>query len=204
MLTVQPANITSLDPDSQEVLRVHQQWWKANVGLDMASMQECFPSGNAFSMFNRNGFTYFGVDELTKLWEHYSQGPPRLIQTVAVLRLEVSADIAWLICELKYRRVAPVTDANHWEPTNVDEIFGSKATEIYHRDDGEGRPEWRMWHFHSGPLHAADESRPAFDDEDRTNELGHNPYGPPLTYTFTLEGRAGQASLEDGIPDSLS
>ena len=54
---MQRANITSLDHDSREILRIHKQWWKANVGLDMASMRECFPSGNALSMFNRNGFT---------------------------------------------------------------------------------------------------------------------------------------------------
>ena len=197
---VQQPNTKSLDHDTRDVLRVHQQWWKANVGLDMEAMKGCFPSGDAFSMFNRNGFTYFGVDELTKLWEHYSQGPPRLIQTVAIVRLEVSSDIAWLICELKYRRVSPVTSDDHWEPANVDEVFGSKATEIYHRDDGNGRPEWRMWHFQSGALHPANENRPAFDDSDQTSQLGYNPYGPPLTYTYTLEGYAGQASLEEGIP----
>lgn len=200
MPSVQQPNTKSLDHDTREVLRVHQQWWKANVGLDMAAMKECFPSGDSFSMFNRNGFTYYGVDELTKLWEHYSQGPPRLIQTVAIVRLEVSSDMAWLICELKYRRVSPVTSDDHWEPANADEVFGSKATEIYHRDDGNGQPEWRMWHFQSGALHPAGENRPAFDDSDQTSQLGYNPYGPPLTYTYTLEGYAGQASLEEGIP----
>ena len=38
------------------------------------AMQACFPSGDALSMFNRNGFNYFGVDELTKVWEHYAKG----------------------------------------------------------------------------------------------------------------------------------
>ena len=194
---VQRPNPTSFDHDTSEILRIHQQWWKANVGLDIGSMQQCFPSGDAFSMFNRNGFTYFGVDELTKLWEHYSEGPPRLIQTVAVLRLVVGGDLAWLICELKYRRVSPVTSDDHWEPAGVDQVFGSKATEIYHRDDGNGNPEWRMWHFQSGALHSGEENRPAFDDAEQTNQLGHNPYGPPLTYTYTLEGYEGKASFED-------
>ena len=198
---MQRANITSLDHDSREILRIHKQWWKANVGLDIPSMQACFPSGNALSMFNRNGFNYFGIDELTKVWEHYAEGPPRLIQTVAVLRLVVSSDIAWLLCELKYRRVASVTSESHWEPTNsADQVFGSKATEIYHRDDGNGRPDWKMWHFHSSALQPADQNRPAFDDAEQTGQFGYSPYGPPLTYTYTLEGHAGQASLEDGIP----
>jgi hypothetical protein len=192
--------ISTLDYDRREIIRLHKQWWKANVGLDIPAMQECFPSGMSFSMFNRNGFNYFGIDELTKLWEHYSQGPPRVIQTVAILRLAVSSDIAWLICELQYRRVAPVSDASHWEPVNEGGIFGSKATEIYHRDDGDGRPEWRMWHFHSGPLQSADEPRPGFGNEEPRSGLGASPYGPPLTYTYTLEGRAGQVSLDEGMP----
>lgn len=198
---MQRANITSLDHDSREILRVHKQWWKANVGLDIPAMQACFPSGEAFSMFNRNGFNYFGVDELTKVWKHYAKGPPRLIQTVAVSRLVVGSDIAWLLCELKYRRVSPVTSEGHWEPTNTDQVFGSKATEIYHRDDGNGKPEWRMWHFHSSALQPDGEARPAFEEEDAPTELGHSPYGPPLSYTFTLEGHAGQASLDEGLPE---
>ena len=97
------------------------------------------PLGEAFHV-QQEGFNYFGVDELTKVWEHYAKGPPRLIQTVAVSRLVVGSDIAWLLCELKYRRVSPVTSEGHWEPTNTDQVFGSKATEIYHRDDGNGKP----------------------------------------------------------------
>ncbi len=124
---MQRLNITSMDRDTREILRVHKQWWKANVGLDFEAMQACFPSGDAFSMFNRNGFTYFGVEELTKLWEHYAEGPPRLIQTVAVLRLAVSSDIAWLICELKYRRVSPVTPDEHWDPANGEALRPAPA-----------------------------------------------------------------------------
>ena len=187
--------IGTRDHDAREVLRLHKQWWKANVGLDIAAMQKCFPSGDAFSMYNRNGFNYFGRDEVIRLWKHYQQGPPRIIQTVAVLRLVVSSDIAWLICELQYRRTAPVTDATHWEPTDTDAVFGSQATEIYHRNDGDGRPVWKMWHFHSSALHPLGENRPAFDDAGTTGTFGYSPYGAPLTYTYTLEGQAGQAAL---------
>ena len=55
-------------------------------------MQACFPSGGAFSMFNRNGFNYFGVDELTKVYRTLRQRTQG-IQTVAVSRLVVGSDI---------------------------------------------------------------------------------------------------------------
>ena len=163
-----------------------------------STWQPCgvFPSGDALSMFNRNGFNYFGVDELTKVWEHYAKGPSRLIQTVAVLRLVVSSDIAWLLCELKYRRVAPVSE--ELVAGNTDQVFGSKATEIYR--DGNGRPDWKMWHFHSSALQPDGESRPAFDDEAPSTNWAQ-PTRSAMTYTYTLEGHAGRAILER-IPPS--
>lgn len=175
--------------DRQQVIALHKKWWKANVGLDVPSMRQCFPSGMHFSMFNRNSFTYFGVEELTALWQHFRDTgiPPRMTQTVAILRVEVRADTAWVISELTYQRVAPVQTERHWEQPGVNQTFGSKATEIYHRDNGEGVPEWRMWHFHSGPLQPFDEPREPFGDTLTQRGLGGNPYGEPITYTFTLE-----------------
>lgn len=181
-----------LSPDTTEhdraqVIALHQKWWQANVGLDIPAMSECFPSGKNFSMFNRNSYTYFGLDEVTRLWQHYrATTPPRLTQTVAIVRVEVRADTAWVISELTYRRTAPATTPRHWEVLDG-EVFGSKATEIYHRDNGDGVPEWKMWHFQSGALQPFDEPRPAFDDTLADRGLGGNPYGEPLIYTVNLQ-----------------
>jgi hypothetical protein len=171
------------DEDRQDVLAVHEKWWRANVGLDIPSMRECFPSGMNFSMFNRNSFTYFGIEELTSLWQHFIDIgiPPRLSQTVNVVRLEMRGDTAWLCAELTYRRGS--SDVNqHWEEGDGD-LFGSKATEIYYRDTGDGTPEWRMWHFQSGPLQPWDETRPGFDDTLTQRGLGGNPYGFSISTT---------------------
>ena len=179
-----PPNTTEWD--RRQVIALHQKWWRANVGLDIERMRECFPSGDNFSMFNRNSYTYFGLEEITTLWLHYrATVPPRLTQTVAVLRAEVRGDTAWVISELTYRRTAPADTPRHWEQADG-EVFGSKATEIYHRDDGAGSPHWKMWHFHSGPLQPFDEPRPAFEDTLTQRGIGGNPYGDPLIYTVNL------------------
>ncbi len=178
---------TGNEADRAAVLAIHQQWLRANVGLDIPAMRECFPAGDRFSMFNRNSYTYFGIDEVTRLWQWFrdTEVPPRMTQTDAILRLEVDGDTAWIVYEMTYARVAPVTSARHWEVLDG-EVFGSKATEIYRRDDGAGRPVWKMWHFQSAPLQPLEFPRPAFDDTLRQRGLGGNPYGQPLVTTVSL------------------
>lgn len=174
--------------DREAILAVHKRWWAANVGLIVEEMRECFPAGNAFSMFNRNDFTYFGIEELTALWHHYRASvPPRKTQTVAVMRLEVVGDVAWLMSELQYERSGAAPDNGHWEKSQDDSlVFGSKSTEIYHRDDGRGNPVWKMWHFHSSALQPVDQPRPAFDDTLNDRGLGGNPFGEPALHTVNL------------------
>jgi hypothetical protein len=56
-----------------------------------------------------------------------------------------------------------------------------RSTEIYKRDDGEGRPIWKMWHFHCSPLPPADALRPGFKDTAQSRGgLGSNPWGEPI------------------------
>jgi hypothetical protein len=182
----------SLSPDTfaqdrAQVVAVHRKWWKANVGLDIPSMRECFPSGNAFTMYNRNSFTYFGIEELTALWQWFRDtgAPARLTQTVAIMRIEVRADTAWVISELQYKRSTP--RPSDWENADVDSTFGSKATEIYHRDDGNGNPRWTMWHFQSAVLQPVNKPRDPFNDVLTQRGLGGSPLGEPLVYTVTLD-----------------
>ena len=175
----------SIDQDREAILAVHRKWWSANVGLDIPPMVECFPSGENFSMFNRNSFTYYGVDEVAALWQHFIDIgiPPRLTQTVNINRFEVWGDTALIACELTYRRTEVVRQ--NWERSDA-ELLGSKATEIYRRDSGDGTPDWRMWHFHSGPLQPFDEPRPLYGDTLDERGLGGNPYGVTISTTTEL------------------
>src|SRR5438067_1657613 len=64
------------------------------------------------------------------------------------LRLEVSADMAWLGCENIVRvELAPGLEV----PGIPKTPFRIRSTEVYQRDDGAGNPVWRMWHFHCSP-----------------------------------------------------
>ncbi|MCW2523485.1 MAG: hypothetical protein JWO63_1820 [Frankiales bacterium] len=175
-----------IEQDRQDVLDAHAKWWRANVGLDIPAMRECFPSGMNFSMFNRNGFTYFGIEELTSLWQHFIDVgiPSRLTQTVNVVRLDVRGDTAWLCAELTYRRGRSEVNQD-WEE-GAEDLFGSKSTEIYYRDTGDGTPQWRMWHFHSSALQPWDEPRPGFEDTLTQRGLGGNPYGLSISNTTDL------------------
>jgi hypothetical protein len=178
---------TTVEADRAAVLEIHKKWWKANVGLDIPRMVECFPAGDSFTMFNRNSFTYFGIEELTRLWQWFrdTDAPPRITQTVSVMRLEVRGDTAWLACELTYRRVA-AEEERHWEVLDGD-TFGSKATEIYQRDDGNGNPEWKMWHFQSAALQPFDAPRPSGGATLRERGLGAGWVSDPFVYTTTLD-----------------
>jgi hypothetical protein len=39
-----------------------------------------------------------------------------------------------------------------------------RETVVFRRDDGQGNPVWKIWHFHCSPLAPASEPRPGFGD----------------------------------------
>jgi hypothetical protein len=80
------------------------------------------------------------------------------------------------------------TGSDTWQVDNTDnqhDPFRLRATEVYQRDDGEGKPVWKMWHFHASPLPPEDEKRPCFDDTGAERGLGANPWGEPLRVVGT-------------------
>lgn len=157
--------------DKAQILALHRRWWKSNIMFDIANMRPNFPEGaDTFLQFNRNGYTYFGREELTTLWELLIEhNYERYSQTTAIIRFEVRADTAWI--------AADTTATSKDGPTGEIYESSSRSTEIYHRDNGAGVPEWTMWHFHAS-AHADHESRrPAFDDRLADRGLGANPLG---------------------------
>lgn len=158
------------EEDVQKLLELHNRWWYANHLIDIPLMQTCFVEGTPYHMFNLQGHPYYGLAEKTKLWEFYKTqlrlavDPPRQI-----VQFLAQGDLAWLSAEI----VFPVQEVGDkgldTRGTNYDpkDSLRIRSTECYRRDDGNGNPEWRMWHFHCSPAPDADDPRPAYGDTAR-------------------------------------
>jgi len=181
--------VPTLDEDRDAILQVHKNWWEANHQLVIPLMESCYPSGMAYLMFNLNGHPYFGIEEKVKLWEHYRKELDVLkFPDIEIMRLEISGDMAWIACEgvFPIRAVgAEGTGSATWElQEGIDyNDFLLRATEVYHRDDGDGNPEWKMWHFHCSPMPPADEQRPGLGGSLQERGVGGGPGITPLRVT---------------------
>jgi ketosteroid isomerase-like protein len=175
------------EQDREDILKLHKDWWEANHRLDIPLMQSVYPSGMSYLMFNANGHPYFGIDEKSKLWKWY-QGQLNIVAfpDAEIMRLTISGDMAWIGAEVIFP-MAPAGDSGTgsatWEMQANPDDNRIRATEIYQRDDGDGNPVWKMWHFHASPLPAADEPRPGFGDTGRERGLGAGPGITPLRVT---------------------
>jgi hypothetical protein len=161
----------SVEQDREAILAVHRAWWKSNHGNDIELMRTAFPAGDAFLQYNLSGHPYYSRDELTRLWEHYKD--QILVENPVLFngRLELDGNMAWIACEGRvdlHATGAEGTAAVQLEAPPEPVTYRFRSTEIYHRDDGEGNAEWRMWHFHCSLLAPEDEPRPAFGDTVRS------------------------------------
>lgn len=181
---------STVEQDRRDILKIHKDWWEANCGLDIPRMASCFPKGMNYLMFNANAHPYFGLDEKIRLWEWYrNELEIPEIADIRIMKLDIRGDMAWLGCEgiFPMRPIgASGTGSVTWK---VDETevtrFLIRASEVYERDDGEGNPVWKMWHFHASPLPPADEPRPSIGDTVEQRGVGWNPWGEPLRVTGT-------------------
>lgn len=164
--------------DLDEILRLHREWWESNLLLEIPRMAAVFPDpGDEYLMFNFNGHPYFGMAEKTALWEWYREHG--LDQSEGfnerIMRVEVRGDTAWLACEVFFPYGQ--ADGEAYTLDSVDTPW-VRATEIYHRDKGDGTPEWRMWHTHISAMADPDETRPGFADSTKARGLGWVPWEP--------------------------
>ncbi len=189
MIIVVPAKdeaaIASVAADRDEILARHRDWWIANDGLDIPMMQKAFPTGDAYLQFNLNGHPYFGIKEKTELWEWYIKNLGLGLSDVVVMKFIIDGDTAWIASELTIplKATGPAgTGSDSWVLEDPDEwtSYRARVTEIYHKDDGDGNPAWRMWHYHASPLPPEDETRPAFSDTPAERGIGGTPWGPPV------------------------
>ncbi|MGH7964969.1 MAG: YybH family protein [Candidatus Binatia bacterium] len=153
--------MSTIETDRQEILRLHEVWWKANLTADIPNMRTVF-AGEKYLMYNLNGHPYYGLGQKTKLWEVL--GAMLTIPDISEpidLRLEIVGDVAWLACENIVRiQLKPGVELSSLPTTP----FRIRSTEIYQRDDGTGNPVWKMWHFHCSPTAPDDAPRIPFGD----------------------------------------
>jgi hypothetical protein len=189
--------MSSLERDRSEVLKVHYDWWLANQCADIPLMTTCYPTGLNDLMFNYNWHPYFGIDEKVRLWEYYKAAGLTLetAPDVRIMKLEIIGDLAYIACEAELSTVVPESASGLIDEVQALPSPGQRitercrATEIYKRDDGEGRPIWKMWHFHCSPLPPRDAVRPAFNDTaDSRGPLGWNPWSEPLSVIGPARG----------------
>ncbi len=162
--------------DAAEIRKVHREWWASNNGLDVERMRRCFAPD--YLMWNLNGHPYYSLAEKVTLFRYYQDhmvptDPPELWD----IRVTVDGDMAYVTAE----GILPVTVASEegsgsslidamaprYERRGDQVLFRFRETSVFRRDDGEGNPEWRIWHFHCSPLAPEDEPRPCFRDTAR-------------------------------------
>jgi pimeloyl-ACP methyl ester carboxylesterase len=110
-------------------------------------------------MFNYNWHPYFGIDEKNRLWEYYKASGMRLEPPdVRIMKFEVIGDVGYIANEFEVRTTMPedvqhlIDEVQALPPPGETMTDRGRATEIYKRDDGEGRPIWKMWHFHCSSM----------------------------------------------------
>ncbi|MCP9950916.1 YybH family protein [Actinomadura madurae] len=182
------AHLTS---DEEQILRLHRDWYYSNFNINIPLMRTVFPPGERdFLMFNLNDHPYFGVDDLANLWSFYARTDRWGLCEDHVMRLDVSGDMAYVVSEGIYPSYIVRDPDGTPLPEEIPVIFDYRSTEVYKRDDGEGRPEWKMWHFHCSTRPADDEVPPAKTEKDTAEArgLGNTPYGTGTRTDYSAYG----------------
>ncbi|WP_051791172.1 YybH family protein [Amycolatopsis jejuensis] len=150
-----------------EAIRVaHRDWWAANHTQEIPRCSRNFAPDTL--MFNLNGHTYYGLDEMIKAWEFYVGAIDVDVVDLWDYRIFVSGDLAYITCEGVFPTKKSAEEG--WGASNLD--IGEqdvapvrfRETSIARRDDGNGNPVWKIWHFHCSPAAPADEERPGMAD----------------------------------------
>jgi hypothetical protein len=168
------APLRSIENDRREILAVSTKWWDANRNFSIAMMCEAFVGGDKFHGFNLNGHTYSTIDEWVQLWEYLGHvmtplsesgsGEPAMAEP-RDLRLIIRGDMAFLTAESTFTvKVLPSSDSESAMLSGPDSVMRIpfRTTEVFVREDHEGNPVWKMWHFHCSPHAPEGERRMGF------------------------------------------
>jgi hypothetical protein len=152
-----------VEKDRQEILRLHDDWWGAHIDMDIDRARNALALGGKTLEFGLTGHTYSDKD-LDNFTPTYELTAPVEFNN---LKMIINGDVGWVTCEatIRYRALdSSGTGSSIMAADESETSLHFRATEIFMRDDGEGNPEWRMWHGHFSPSAPAGESRPGLDD----------------------------------------
>jgi hypothetical protein len=143
--------------DIEDILAVHHAWLDSNNGLVVEKMYDNF-ANPGYYQYNLNGHTYKSVDEKVKLWEGLHATDFDLADMTIVEEPIVYSDghLAYLMAIWSARIVGTGTTGT-MVPDPEPVVF--RVTEVYRKDDGQGHPAWRIWHFHASPIASPDMPR---------------------------------------------
>ncbi|MGD9525836.1 YybH family protein [Pseudonocardia sp.] len=155
--------------DIEEIRKAHRDWWAGNHTREIPRCARNFGPGTL--MFNLNGHTYYGLDEMIQAWEYYCEALEIDVVHLWDYRIQVDGDLAVLTCEGVFPTKASSEDGG-WAASNLEIGKPGEApvgvrfreTSFARRDDGDGNPVWKIWHFHCSPAAPADEERPGIGD----------------------------------------
>lgn len=154
--------------DVEAVRRAHRDWWAANHTQEIPRCARNFAPQTL--MFNLNGHTYYGLDEMIKAWEFYVGAIDVDMVQLWDYRIHVDGDLAVITCEGVFPTKQSTEDgwgASNLEIGKQDDVpvgVRFRETSYARRDDGDGNPVWKIWHFHCSPCAPADEARPGIGD----------------------------------------
>lgn len=163
-----------------EAIRVaHRDWWAANHLTDPIRSARNFAQDTL--MFNLNGHTYYGLDEMLPMWRYYADNLDIDMCYLWDYRISVHGDVALITAEGIFPTKERTTEGA-WQASNlqIGTVDGStvgvrfRETSFAKRDDGNGNPVWKLWHFHCSVGAPADEVRPGAGDtwESRGGAIG--------------------------------
>ncbi|MCW2523481.1 MAG: hypothetical protein JWO63_1816 [Frankiales bacterium] len=140
--------------DVEDILAVHRAWLDSNNGLVVEKMYDNF-ANPGYYQFNLNGHSYGSVDEKVKLWQGLHETDFNLADMKIVEEPVVHSDgyLAYLMA-IWSARVVGTGSTGLMVPDAEPVVF--RVTEVYRKDDGQGNPNWKIWHFHASPIASPD------------------------------------------------
>src|SRR3954454_12636807 len=128
--------------DVEAIRKAHRDWWAANFTREMFRRRRDFAPDTL--MFNLNGHTYYGLDEMVQVWGYYTDNIDNDVPRLWDYRIFVSGDLAYVTCEgifltrAKTERGWGASNAAIGEKDAEYTRIRFRETSVLRRDDGEG------------------------------------------------------------------